>query len=102
MNMNSTPNWLRCAALVVLLLAGCTSLKFQQKAGTEFTDTGKGLKATTYVTPEQYENMTPAERERLNASVGVSATVATWGKTDPQPQEVSTQDLDKAQKASKE
>ena len=74
----------------------------QSQSGTEFTDTGQGLKATTYVTPEQYENMTPAERERLNASVGVSATVATWGKTNPQPQEVSTQDLDKAQKAFKD
>ena len=100
--MNSTSNRLRCATIVVLLLAGCASLKFTQQTGTEFTDTGKGLKATTYVTPEQYENMTPAERERLNASVGVSATVATWGKTNPQPQEVSTQDLDKAQKAFKD
>lgn len=99
MSMNSTPNWLRCATIVVLLLAGCTPVKFQQQTGTEFTPTGK---ATTYVTPEQYDKMTPAERERLNASVGVSATVATWSNTNPQPQEVSTQDLDKAQKASKE
>jgi len=72
-------------------------MKFKQLSGTELTPSGK---ATTHVTPEEYEKMTPAERDRLNASVGVSATVATWGSTNPQPQEVSAQELEKARKDS--
>jgi hypothetical protein len=46
--------------------------------------------------------MTPAERERLNASVGVSATVASWGNSKPQLKDFSTKDLDEARKNAKE
>jgi hypothetical protein len=78
------------------------TLAVKQQSGTELTTTDKGWQATTYVTPEEYDKMTPAERERLNASVGVSATVATWGNSKPQSKDVSTKDLDQAKKDAKE
>lgn len=49
---------------------------------------------TTYVTPEEYEKMTPAERERLHASVGAQVSASWGGKPAAQP--VAAQDLDKA------
>ena len=95
-------NLLRCLTVGALLLAGCHSIKFKQQSGTELTSTDNGWKATTYVTPEEYDKMTPAERERLNASVGVSATVASWGNSKPQSRDISTKDLDQAKKDAKE
>ena len=100
--MNPSPNLLRCLTIGVLLLTGCHSVKFKQQSGTELTTTDKGWQATTYVTPEEYDKMTPAERERLHASVGVSATVASWGKGKAQPKDVSTKDLDQARKDAKD
>jgi hypothetical protein len=60
-------------------LQGCKSPTVAQLSGTEFS-ANQSDRPKTYVTPEEYDRMTDAERKRLNASVGVSATVATWGK----------------------
>jgi hypothetical protein len=73
------------AAWCVLALAGCQSTRLEPKTGTELTTDGSGRSTlTTYVSEEEYQRMTPDERERLHAAVGASATqtLARWGSND--------------------
>ena len=68
-----------CLLLFVLACVGCQDVRTVQKTGTEFT----GDRLVTYVTPGEYDRMTPAERERINACVGVETNVLSWGKQPP-------------------
>ena len=84
---------------VLVALTGCRGVELSPREGTELETTSDGdLELKTYVTQEEYERMTPAERERVNASVGVDATVARWGSHTKEPEAVPTGDLDKAMK----
>jgi uncharacterized protein YcfL len=74
--------------LIVLLLAigvaGCQSTQEKQLAGTELVQDADGhAKLVTYVTPEEYERMTPEERQRLHAAVGASVSVPLPGSKAP-------------------
>ena len=59
------------------------------------TDAEGRTELVTYVSPEDFERMTEAERKRLNARVGVTATVGTWG-AQKRTETLSTADLEKA------
>jgi hypothetical protein len=52
-------------------------------------------KLVTYVTPEEYDRMTPEERQRLHATVGVSASFPLPGSKAPS-EAISEEDLKKA------
>jgi hypothetical protein len=63
-----------CLAFAVLS-AGCQNVQVSQKRGTIFETNADGKhEALTYVSPEEYQRMTPEERDRLNARVGVTAS----------------------------
>ncbi|PTY04949.1 hypothetical protein DB347_19860 [Opitutaceae bacterium EW11] len=82
------------AALATLAFAGCQGVKVSQKTGSDVSQNDGKSSYVTYVTPEEYQRMTPAERERTHATVGVEASARLWGK---EPSEaVSSSDLDKA------
>lgn len=83
------------AAIVTAFCAGCQAPQLKQKAGTEFQPDGK---ATTYVSPEEYAKMTDEERNRLHASVGVSATVARWGSDATPAKDLTPRELEQAAK----
>lgn len=99
--MKVTSLLISAAALVVLGLGSCRSPEVAQQTGTDFVTDQAGSRPVTYVTPEEYDHMTEAERQRLNASVGVEARWAT-GKRDARPQPISASELDEAQKAARE
>ena len=89
--------------MMTLALSGCQTVETAQMTGTRLVETEKGRQeVATFVTPEEYERMTPAERERVNASIGVEATVARWGAKPAQsPERVSEKDLDEAMSGAK-
>jgi hypothetical protein len=61
-------------------LAGCRHLQTSQMSGTELGSDASGRStAVTYVTPEEYARMTPAERQRLHAQVGVQVSMPLFG-----------------------
>jgi hypothetical protein len=73
-------NYLRaCLLLSILVCTGCQDVHTVQKTGMEFT----GDRLVTYVTPDEYDEMTPAERKRINACIGVETTGLSWGKQPP-------------------
>jgi uncharacterized protein YidB (DUF937 family) len=87
-------------ALVALLTAGCQSLQPRQKSGTEFTTDGKGrATATTYVSPEEYDRMTPEERRQQQVGMGVEVSAQLSGAKKSEP--VSEDDLTKAMAGNK-
>ncbi len=80
-------------SLLALLVSGCRSVQTQQKTGTAFEQDSTGrTKPVTYVTPEEYDRMTPEERVHQQVSVGVGVEVGGRKKSEP----VSDQDLAKA------
>jgi hypothetical protein len=82
-------------ALVVLLGTACHSVQPRQKSGTEFqADENGHTKGVTYVTPEEYDRMTPEERQRQQVAVGVEVSGQLGGK--PKSEPVSEDDLAKA------
>jgi hypothetical protein len=84
--------------LAALLGASCSGVRTQQLRGTEFgTDENGRSKASTYVSPAEYERMTEAERARLNATVGVGVS-KTLGKSSGTPRDLSSDELDRATK----
>jgi hypothetical protein len=81
--------------LVVLLGPACHSVQPRQKSGTEFqADKNGHTKGVTYVTPEEYDRMTPEERHRQQVDVGVEVSGQLGGK--PRSEPVSEDDLAKA------
>ncbi len=73
------------AGCVLLALNGCQSTRLEPKPGTELTTDGTGHSTlNTYVSEEEYQRMTPEERQRLHAAVGATATqtFARWGTND--------------------
>jgi hypothetical protein len=91
-------NYLRaCLLLSVLVCVGCQDVHTVQKTGTEFSG---GSRAVTYVTPGEYDRMTPAERERINAGVGVETTVVNWGKQPPR--DLTFEELPQAKQGAKD
>lgn len=65
-----------CLLLSILVCVSCQNVRTVQKTGTEFTS-GRFV---THVIPEEYDRMTPEERPRINACVGVETTALSWGK----------------------
>jgi hypothetical protein len=86
-------------AFVVLMLviaAGCSSTRATQMMGTQLSQAdGDRQKLVTYVTPEEFDKMTPEERQRLHAEVGVSVSVPIGGGKAPS-KPISEEDLRKA------
>jgi len=63
--------------LIVLLLGGCASFQsdFAPLSGTEIRENEDDeLDVITYVSPEEYREMTPEERRRKNVSTGVKGS----------------------------
>lgn len=84
------------AVIFVIALAGCVSREEKQLTGTEInTDENGRSKVVTYVTPEEYERMTPEERQHMHAAVGASVSVPLGGSKAPS-QAISDRELDKA------
>lgn len=82
--------------LLVLVVAGCKSTRTKQMSGSEMVQDGNGhSKFVTYVTPEEYDRMTPEERQRLRATVGVSASLPLPGSKAPS-EAISEEDFKKA------
>ncbi len=68
------------ALLLVIAIGGCKSTQETQLAGTVYEQDGNGRsKLVTYVSPEEYERMTPEERDHLHAEVGASVSVPLSG-----------------------
>jgi hypothetical protein len=83
-------------SLLVLASAGCKSVQTKQTTGTELVPDGDGhSRLVTYVSPEEYDRMTPEEREHLHAAVGVSASVPLPGSKAPS-KAISEEDFKKA------
>ena len=81
---------------MIVTLAGCASREEKQLTGTELNYDDKGRpKVVTYVTPEEYERMTPEERQHLHAEVGASVSVPLGGRKAPS-EAISDRELDKA------
>lgn len=93
----------KVGSLCVAFAIGCTTgceLTGTPKRGTELAlDADEGFKLVTYVSPEEYERMTPQERERLNATVGGKIRM---GKRRTDGQCVSEADFRKAMEAAKQ
>lgn len=92
---------MRSACLFLLLLAaplaGCRHFEAGQKSGTELGTDARGRSApVTYVTPEDYARMTPAERLRLNAQVGVQFTVPLSGGPQAKPRYLTDEEVREA------
>ncbi len=83
-------------SLLLITLAGCKSTRENQLTGSELVQDADGRsKYVTYVTPEEFERMTPEERQRLHAGMGASVSVPLPGsKTPSEP--ISEKDLEKA------
>lgn len=81
-----------------LLGASCSGVRTGQMRGTELgTDANGNTRLTTYVSPEEYERMTEAERERLNASVGASFSKS-FGSSSESSRPLTSEELDKSLK----
>ena len=98
-SLHSTKHPMNKAAFTVILavaLSGCASREEKGMTGTELNTDDKGKsKLVTYVTPEEYERMTPEEREHLHAAVGASVSVPLGGhRAASEP--ISERDLEKA------
>jgi hypothetical protein len=64
------------SCILALVLAGCSTARTADLHGTKFQPDAKGrIRATTYVSQEEFDRMTPEERERLHAAVGTSSTL---------------------------
>ncbi len=84
------------ASLLLIALAGCKSTRAKPLTGSEVVQDADGRsKLVTYVTPEEYERMTPQERQRLHAQTGVSVSVPLPGSKAPS-EPISEDDLKKA------
>lgn len=84
--------------LIVVIGLALTGCHLSQASGTGFTTDEHGrTKMVTFVSPEEYDRMTPDERARLNATVGVQGSMRIWGSEPSQP--VSKSTLDRATKA---
>lgn len=84
------------ALLLVLVVAGCKSTRTKQMSGSELVSDSDGRsKFVTYVSPEEYDRMTPEERQRLHATMGVSATLPLPGSKAPS-EAISEEDFKKA------
>jgi len=82
--------------LLVLTIAGCKSTQTKQMTGSQVVQDRDGhSKFVTYVTPEEYDRMTEDERKRLNATVGVSASIPLPGSKAPS-EAISEKDFKKA------
>ena len=81
-----------------LLVSGCASLPVAETevlSGTELVANDDGsFDMVTYVTPEEYDRMTPRERERMKVGMGVSKTF-TWklGKKKKETKEKSVTEV---------
>ena len=83
-------------SFLVVAFAGCKSPQQKQLTGTELVQDGDGhSKLVTYVTPEEYERMTPEERQRLHAAIGASVSVPLPGSKAPS-EPISEDDFKKA------
>jgi hypothetical protein len=77
---------------LVTVLAGCMT-EGEQLSGSQMTSDANGKSSyVTYVTPEEYQRMTPDERNRLNATVGTTAPLFPQRKK--QSERVSDEKLD--------
>src|SRR3954453_11489102 len=84
------------AAMLAVSVAGCASREEKQLTGSELNNDKDGRsKVVTYVTPEEYERMTPEERQHMHAAGGASVSVPLGGRKAPS-EPISQRDLDKA------
>lgn len=82
--------------LLSVVVAGCETPRQQQLTGSELVHDSDGRsKLVTYVTPEEYDRMTPEERQRLHAEVGASVSVPLSGSKAPS-EPISEADFKKA------
>ena len=83
--------------LCMISLVGCKNPQSAQKTGTSVeTDADGRTRMVTNVSPEEYERMTPQERQRLNAQVGAEVSGQLWGKPRSSARDVPLSELDKA------
>ena len=89
---------LGCAVLFGGFLAGCQHPQASQKVGADYINTSKDKsELVTYVTPEEYDRMSPEDRQRLHATMGADVTLAQWGGKKP-TEPISREDYDAAMK----
>ena len=87
----------RFLLILVTALAGCQHLQTSQMSGTELGTGANGRStAVTYVTPEEYARMTPEDRQRLHAQVGVQVSVPLWGSKEQKNRDLTDDEVKQA------
>lgn len=96
---------MKCIVILLFLLfalTSCHNVHEERMSGTELTTDANGRRElVTYVSQEEFERMSPAERQRLHASVGASVSVP-WGGSNGRRDPLSQEKLDKAMKGAAE
>lgn len=68
----------------------------KQVSGSALVQDSNGRsKFVTYVSPQEYDRMTPEERDRLHATVGVSTSIPLPGRKGP-PETIPEEEFKKA------
>lgn len=84
-------------AVGTMVLQGCHLQQPTQLSGSSVQTSGRGnTDVVTYVTAEEYERMTPQERQRLNAQMGASVSATLGSRPTPTRRSLSPSELDKA------
>lgn len=97
--MKTSVTLLVVAGAGLVFVSGCQNTEVNQKAGTTLRNDGSGgYEVVTYVSPEEYERLTPEERRRLNADIGVKVRTRLSGKDRSKPRDVTQAEVDRAMK----